>query len=234
MSIRGSQAAAALGGRDRAPPRQAHRDHRPGPQTGRNPLRALARRYDLRTAPPLAAPRSTTTRPVRQLSRGGDRAQLRELSTSSSVRLRPTDGYSLCATERECSNAKADRERPLDPGLHSRPSGPLPLSSQPHHARSWDGSWPCSRHHGGSGCGCACLRKGPGPVPPPHGGRRFAPSARRPVNLGPPVAAGGLLRRAAWLRSCGVGAMAKAPFARGLGTGVAGLGRGGVGGWGAR
>src|SRR6266850_5680200 len=125
-------AAAAVGSGNRPQARPPDRHHRPLAQAGGHPLCPLARWYAVRAAP-VDRHRSSTERTSRRLSTGGDRDCPGEPESSVS-RLRPTDGYSLCA-----SSADARLRKCVDfaPAVHPGEPGwlPLPLRSQPHHAR---------------------------------------------------------------------------------------------------
>ena len=101
-----SRAAAAVGAPDRASPREADSDGGIGAEASWTPLRALARRNGVRRRPWRQDDLRFDRRVVhgddagsdRQLSEDGDRALISEGHTTSQCRLRPVDGFSLCAS----------------------------------------------------------------------------------------------------------------------------------------
>jgi len=124
-------AACVVGGRI-ARRRGAASPRSPSRAAGGHPLCPLARRYDVRAAPGRRASlmdRKGTTTP----SRGGDRDRPGEPRARrpdcDRRRIQPM------RPERECSTAKARRCCPCSRSRKPRTMVPMPLRSQPHHAR---------------------------------------------------------------------------------------------------
>ena len=117
LSAAGGRPPAALGAPGRTSERKTNSDGRAGPQAGGDPLRDLARRNGVRRQPwrqddlrfDRRAAQKRSAGSDRQLSEDGDRDLIPGVCTTSFRRLRPVDGFSLCAT-----SANTRMRQPVD------------------------------------------------------------------------------------------------------------------------